>query len=84
VQDADGRPVRLFELFNGPHATRLVFGHAAFEPGRHVHRILAAGENAVEGEFVDTDGNAFKGYDVTGEASVLVRPDGYVWTFVRP
>jgi 2-polyprenyl-6-methoxyphenol hydroxylase-like FAD-dependent oxidoreductase len=84
VRNAEGEEVRFFELFRGPHATLLLFGHAEAQaaPGVHVHRILPAGE-AAGAELTDTDGWAFKAYDVTGDASVLVRPDGYVREFVR-
>ncbi|MCR6486444.1 FAD-dependent monooxygenase [Amycolatopsis sp. OK19-0408] len=75
---SDGSRVRLFELFRGPHATRLVFGDG--EVGEHAHRILPAGSTPVGGALVDDGGHAYAAYDVKPGAEVLVRPDGYVWS----
>ncbi|SFK22763.1 FAD-dependent monooxygenase [Amycolatopsis sacchari] len=77
VKDADGNPVRLFELFRGPHATRLVFGAPApAEP--HAYAVLRPGQTASGTYVVDTEGHAFAAYDASDGTEVLVRPDGYV------
>ncbi|WP_372671972.1 FAD-dependent monooxygenase [Amycolatopsis kentuckyensis] len=73
---ADGKRVRLFEVFRGPHATRLVFGDG---PSEGV-RILPAGSVATGADLVDDGGFAYAAYDVKPGAEVLVRPDGYVWS----
>ncbi|HEV7975955.1 FAD-dependent monooxygenase [Amycolatopsis sp.] len=77
VFDVNGKQVRLFELFLGPHATSLVFGDGPAN-GEHVHRILPAGETAQGGDFVDTDGHAYAAYGASAGARVTIRPDGYV------
>jgi 2-polyprenyl-6-methoxyphenol hydroxylase-like FAD-dependent oxidoreductase len=63
----DGRDARLFEAFQGPHFTLLLFGDTP-EPGNLdrslVHTVrLPASANV---------------YGVKGSASVLVRPDNYI------
>ncbi|MEC3979745.1 FAD-dependent monooxygenase [Amycolatopsis sp. H20-H5] len=88
--DANGKQVRLFELFSGPHATLLIFGDidddiaedadAVVEPseGTHVHRILPAGAEATGEDFVDAGGHAYAAYEAAEGTRVLVRPDGYL------
>jgi 2-polyprenyl-6-methoxyphenol hydroxylase-like FAD-dependent oxidoreductase len=65
THDAAGNPVRLFDLFRGPHFTLLAFGSANIDrdygPLVHTHAIA------------DTEA-----YDVHSPALVLVRPDGYI------
>jgi hypothetical protein len=82
VVDAHGRPVRLFELFRGPHATLLVFGEHARQvegrPGLAVHPVLPPGSRAEGPAVVDAHGHARAAYDVPDGTAVLVRPDGYV------
>lgn len=74
---ADGRTVRLFELFEGPHWTLL-----GFEPGvspsptlRAEARVcrIGAGE-----DIVDAGGHVQEAYGLSAGDWVLVRPDGYV------
>jgi len=75
--DANGKPVRLFDLYRGPHATRLVFGAPApDEP--HTYAVLRPGQSSPHAYVVDTDGHAFAAYDASDGATVLVRPDGYL------
>ncbi|GHF77875.1 2-polyprenyl-6-methoxyphenol hydroxylase-like FAD-dependent oxidoreductase [Amycolatopsis bartoniae] len=77
VTAADGTPTRLFDLFRGPHATRLVFGASApAEP--HAYAVLRPGQTASGAYVVDTDGHAFAAYDASDGTDVLVRPDGYL------
>ncbi|MCI2423324.1 FAD-dependent monooxygenase [Saccharopolyspora sp. K220] len=68
VRDQDGQPVRLFDLFRGPHWTLLAFDAEPPETGHevHVHRIDPSAADA------------WRAYDVTGATLVLVRPDGYI------
>jgi hypothetical protein len=80
--DADGRAIRLFDLFR-PHATLLTFGGSAAdttvaERGVPVHPVLRPGEHATVPAVVDAEGHAFSAYDVADGTAVLVRPDGYV------
>ncbi|OLT16114.1 3-(3-hydroxyphenyl)propionate hydroxylase [Pseudonocardia sp. CNS-139] len=76
--DAHGTRVRLFELFRGPHATRLVLGDGpAPADGIPTYRIRPAGSHPAGGDLVDAAGHAFTAY---GPGVTLVRPDGYVWS----
>ena len=70
--DANGKQVRLFELFRGPHATVLAFGGDVSEGA---YRILPAGSVASGSDLVDVGGHAYAAY---GGGVVTVRPDGYV------
>ncbi|WP_206795640.1 FAD-dependent monooxygenase [Amycolatopsis sp. MtRt-6] len=74
--DANGKRVRLFELFRGPHATELVFGEGATSG----YRILPAGSVATGADLVDEGGHAYAAYEADGGRRVLIRPDGYVWS----
>ena len=87
-----GEPVRLFELFSGPHATLLAFGPqaarvAASLPEREGLRpvaVLGSGEPAPEGvyAFTDAEGHAGRAYlpgqGAPADTLLLVRPDGYL------
>jgi 2-polyprenyl-6-methoxyphenol hydroxylase-like FAD-dependent oxidoreductase len=70
-RDADGRPIRLFDIFRGPHWTLLAFGVAPqridspYGPVR-VHTVA------------DDAGAARRVYGIPGDGTVLVRPDGYI------
>jgi 2-polyprenyl-6-methoxyphenol hydroxylase-like FAD-dependent oxidoreductase len=77
VVDAHGKPARLFDLFRGPHPTRLVFGGAApAEP--HTYAVLRPGRRAGGCAVVDVDGHAFAAYGASDGTVVLIRPDGYL------
>jgi 2-polyprenyl-6-methoxyphenol hydroxylase-like FAD-dependent oxidoreductase len=65
----DGLPVRLYDLFRGPHWTLLAFGvpvAMADKPGLHVHTV------------VDHDGHVRAAYGAADGTLMLIRPDGYV------
>ncbi|MFF1818207.1 FAD-dependent monooxygenase [Kribbella sp. NPDC058245] len=71
---------RLFEAFRGPHFTLLAFGPEAAEilpqltwpaGGAALHRIEIGSSSAA----ADT-------YGITGDALVLIRPDGYIGAIV--
>jgi hypothetical protein len=81
VVDADGRQIRLFDLFRGPHATLLLFGDPApvtVPDEVRVHAVLPAGRTPVGSTVVDAGGHVAAAYDVADGTAVLVRPDGYV------
>jgi 2-polyprenyl-6-methoxyphenol hydroxylase-like FAD-dependent oxidoreductase len=65
LRTVDGKAIRLFDLFRGPHATTLAFG-----PDGGV----VVGAEA----FVDVERHAFAAYDATQGTIVEIRPDGYV------
>ena len=66
LMDAGGKPVRLFDLFRGPHATTLAFG---------TDRVVRTADGTA---YLDEAGHAFAAYDVSDGTTVVVRPDGYV------
>ncbi|MFB7874950.1 FAD-dependent monooxygenase [Nocardia sp. NPDC056064] len=92
LHDVQGRPIRLFDVFRGPHATLLRFAPA--NPGEppasptdsgplfgeirtvEIHRTGTG--NNVPGALVDTDGHAFTAYAAHPGAHVLIRPDGHL------
>jgi 2-polyprenyl-6-methoxyphenol hydroxylase-like FAD-dependent oxidoreductase len=67
--EVEGRATRLFELYAGPHWTLLRFGPDA--PWLDHPEVRSP-------EVSDSEGYVQKAYDVPANASVLVRPDGYV------
>lgn len=74
---AGGQPVRLFDLFRGPHWSLLGYDvdrHALGHPrgGLVTHSV---GER---GDIVDANGHVRDGYDLSPGDCVLVRPDGFV------
>jgi 2-polyprenyl-6-methoxyphenol hydroxylase-like FAD-dependent oxidoreductase len=80
--DADGTPVRLFQVFAGPHATVLAFGTGpvpAPRAGLAERGVVRPGAAAPDA-LVDTGGHAHAGYGAHPDRPllVLVRPDGYV------
>ena len=72
--DAAGTPVRLFEVFAGPHFTLLAFGAAVAPSMDDTVRVCRIGP----GGLVDTGGHARGAYGITGDALVLVRPDNHI------
>jgi len=87
--DAAGQPLILFDVFRGPHFTLLALGasqvaravwrNARFGPRVRVVGVVAPGDEVQGGDvFVDLHGHARAGYDLEGDALVLVRPDGYI------
>ncbi|TQF01755.1 FAD-binding protein [Kitasatospora acidiphila] len=69
---ANGHPVRLFDLFRGAHFTLLHFSDRPPLPGLPSLPLLR--QETVH----DPAGHARRAYGITGDAMVLVRPDGYV------
>jgi len=77
----DGSALRLFDLFRGPHATRLTFGAPAGiaeDAGVRAYSIVAPGHRPEPGQLIAIDGHAFTDYAATAGTQVLVRPDGYL------
>jgi 2-polyprenyl-6-methoxyphenol hydroxylase-like FAD-dependent oxidoreductase len=72
---AGGRPVRLFDLYRGPHWTLLANGLDAPaitpRPGLHIHLV------GPSREITDPDGNVRSAYGAS-PGWILVRPDGYI------
>ena len=81
VRGAGGQPIRLFNLFQGPHWTLLGYGTtrlSAVTPrsGLHIHAV------GPRGDIVDDGGHLRDGYGLTPGDWVLVRPDGYIGAIV--
>ena len=81
--DPNGKRIRLFDLFRGPHFTRLVFDAPAPDE-EHAYSVLRPGDrpeqvgNGVERYVVDVEGHAFAAYAASPGDSILIRPDGYL------
>ncbi|WP_030375299.1 FAD-dependent monooxygenase [Streptomyces rimosus] len=76
--DADGKNVRLFDLFRGPHFTRLTFGAPAPDE-EHAYAVLRPGDAPGRGRYVtDAEGHAFAAYAAAPGDTFLIRPDGYL------
>ena len=79
---AGGQPLRLFDLFRGPHWSLL-----AYEVDRHAlgpARVGLVTHSVGEcGDVVDLHGHVRGGYDLSPGDCVLVRPNGYVGAFFR-
>ncbi len=74
---AGGQPMRLFDLFRGPHwsllgyeVDRRALGHP--RGGLVIHSLGA------KADIVDANGHVRDGYDLSPGDCVLVRPDGYI------
>ena len=85
LRDHQGREVRLFDLFRGPHFTLLEFATGAdenpaeYDPTTHRYKILRTTDApARENEFVGQNEHIWKSYGVESDALFLIRPDGYI------
>lgn len=88
--NANGERVRLFDLFRGPHHTRLVFAgptpFAGSAPNEEEHAYAIARPGDQSGprpaaggrDLVDVEGHAFAAYAAAPGDSILIRPDGYL------
>ncbi|NUS91824.1 MAG: 3-(3-hydroxyphenyl)propionate hydroxylase [Nocardia sp.] len=81
LKNSDGRSLRLFDLFRGPHATLLCFG-ATGElprlPGTRSWAVFAAGGTGADNAVIDVEGHARAAYGAVAGTRILVRPDGYI------
>lgn len=86
-----GTPVQLFDLYRGPHFTALAYGPSAIHDlslitwptsGARLQRIaVRTSDNEAEHadrSLQDTNGNFSKNYGLSGDAIILIRPDGYI------
>jgi len=71
--DCDGRPMRLFTCYTGPHLTLLRFGATAPALDREDVQSYCVGS-----DLVDFGRHIQDAYDVKDGAAVLIRPDGYI------
>ncbi|MEU4340805.1 FAD-dependent monooxygenase [Nocardia sp. NPDC023852] len=77
LKDEAGRPIRLFDLFRGPHTTLLSFGSTA-PAGLDAYAVVRPGMPVAGPHVVDVDGHAHTAYAAAEGTCVLIRPDGYV------
>jgi 2-polyprenyl-6-methoxyphenol hydroxylase-like FAD-dependent oxidoreductase len=85
LQDHQGKPVRLFELFQGPHFTVLEFTSDAnkntggYDAATPCYRILRSTDAPLrEGDLTGKDEHIWTRYGVASDAVLLIRPDGYI------
>ncbi|MCM6776703.1 FAD-dependent monooxygenase [Nocardia sp. CDC159] len=80
LRRADGRSVRLFDLFRGPHATLLSFDAPAAPAAAGVRSYsIASPKRPPTGEqLVAVEGHAFTDYAAAAGTRILIRPDGYL------
>jgi hypothetical protein len=85
LRDHQGKELRLFDLFRGPHFTLLEFTAKAaavdetHQTFAHHYRIVRSPDAALrENEFTGKDEPVWKSHGVTSDALFLVRPDGYI------
>ncbi|MEU7146284.1 FAD-dependent monooxygenase [Nocardia sp. NPDC046473] len=79
LKDMAGTPIRLFDLFRGPHATRLYFGETGELPTESAaYAVIRPGTTASGRYVVDVEGHAFAAYHAVDGTRVTIRPDGYI------
>jgi 2-polyprenyl-6-methoxyphenol hydroxylase-like FAD-dependent oxidoreductase len=88
LRDADGKPVRLFDVYRGAHFTALAYGERAAREleqlswpttGAHLRRVCIDTDSALIDRVLDDPCAAFKKtYGVDTDALLLIRPDGYI------
>ncbi|MEU0499535.1 FAD-dependent oxidoreductase [Nocardia sp. NPDC005998] len=88
VDVSAGYEVRVFDLLRGPHWTLLSFDHGATVHRTGADNPLATAPRTIRittdhtatgpDTMIDTDGRAHRNYDITGDTTVLIRPDGYI------
>ena len=71
--DAQGKPLRLFDLFRGPSETLLRFSPST--PTTHPHAVAVVRSTQPDSY---TSSDAFKFYYASDGDEILIRPDGYL------
>jgi 2-polyprenyl-6-methoxyphenol hydroxylase-like FAD-dependent oxidoreductase len=74
------RGQRLFGAFQGPHFTLLAFGSGAAEVSPHL--TWPTGGAALQRLAISDAAPAAETYGITGDALVLIRPDGYIASII--
>ncbi|MFI6218021.1 FAD-dependent monooxygenase [Nocardia brasiliensis] len=81
LKDPAGTPIRLFDLFRGPHATVLCFGETGALPAipdAEVYAVVRPGTVAQGRHVIDVEGHAYAAYHALDGTRITVRPDGYL------
>jgi 2-polyprenyl-6-methoxyphenol hydroxylase-like FAD-dependent oxidoreductase len=71
--DREGRPVRLFDCYAGPHWTLLRFGVTA-----PILDCAGVAAYCIGDDLIDVDSHIRTAYGVKDGVAVFIRPDGYV------
>jgi 2-polyprenyl-6-methoxyphenol hydroxylase-like FAD-dependent oxidoreductase len=77
-----GSPVRLFDLFRGPHFTLLGIGERGAAVPGDIRPDIVKSYRVGPGGLLDDEGHAARAYGT--DALVLVRPDGYIGLVADP
>ncbi|MBI1279426.1 MAG: 3-(3-hydroxyphenyl)propionate hydroxylase [Anaerolineaceae bacterium] len=87
IRVCDGKPMRLFDVFQGTHFSLLSFSDEfapclphQYHTDVQTYAIRSSGDKGESSDhiLIDCDENARRAYGVTNDALILVRPDGYV------
>ncbi|MET3217843.1 FAD-dependent oxidoreductase [Burkholderia cepacia] len=88
LRDAQGAPLRLFDIYRGHHFTAVAYGRHAAEDcrtllwpsaGAPLRRVFVeVGDLHKDTAFTDPSQSFKRHYGVTGDTLILVRPDGYI------
>lgn len=79
--------IQLFDLCKGPHFTALAYGPTAADEldqlnwpdrGCALRRVKISGRDAADHGLCDSTGRFAKNYGLSGQALLLIRPDGYI------
>ena len=89
---AAGDPIRLFDVFRGPHFTALGFGGACATALERLRRQfsgkvrcrLVGQANELSSDIIDHNGDARSAYQIGDDLLVVVRPDGYCGFTAQP
>ncbi|RZJ86483.1 MAG: hypothetical protein EOO60_13375 [Hymenobacter sp.] len=87
IQDSEGKSVRLFDMFRGPHFTLLSLGNAdgakvqqlgARHPNIQAYSIAPSPASSDHTMLVDIHGHVRRAYGEVAGTLFLIRPDGYI------
>ncbi|MBE1546761.1 2-polyprenyl-6-methoxyphenol hydroxylase-like FAD-dependent oxidoreductase [Mycobacterium sp. OAS707] len=88
LRDADGKPVRLFDVYRGTHFTALAYGERAARElaqlswpaiGAPLRRVTIGTDTALSEKLLQDPAATFKKiYGLDADTLLLIRPDGYI------
>jgi 2-polyprenyl-6-methoxyphenol hydroxylase-like FAD-dependent oxidoreductase len=88
LRDADGKPVRLFDIYRGPHFAALAYGEQAAREleqlswpttGAPLRRVTIGTDTALTEKLLRDPTATFKKiYGLDTDTLLLIRPDGYI------
>jgi 2-polyprenyl-6-methoxyphenol hydroxylase-like FAD-dependent oxidoreductase len=92
LDDAAGTPLRLFDLFRGPHFTAIACGPGAARAlalsqwpttGAALRRVAVDADLRLDVSLADARKSFRRIYGLRGDTLLLIRPDGYVGHIAR-